>query len=219
MDAVFDKPFGNCSPEDLVMGRGSESCMFFIQNDPLNHKYNKSKKGDDTGEVNNFAAVLRDIIECVKDPNQVPDRCLLVAGYKRTPHGVVNLVNGALFDAKDAEHWMCKLYYQVKFTSPNYLCTAKPKAAKDYCWPQRFRQEDADNICIAQTDLKRLMELACATFLDIMTPLKLPPSDMPPSEKQLLDKKKEQLLLTLPDIVILQNEEVQRPLCFAAIVA
>ena len=210
MDAVFDKPFGICRPEDLVMGYGSASCLIFFRNGDLYRKQmvkgwkkkgKKAHKNDvaakaEEDEANDFADVLHDIIKYVNDPQLVPDKCLWVAGYKRTTSGdVVNLVNGALFDAKDAEHWMCKLYYQVKFTAPNYLGSVKPMATKHYCWPQRFRQEDANDINQSQEALKKLMELACSTFLEVM------------HEGTFL----EQWVLSLPDIVILQNEVVEKP--------
>jgi hypothetical protein len=195
MDEVFPMPFGECLPEHLVSAHGSKTCLVYLQNNGLYNSY----KGSDKDK--NFHQALRDIINHMEDPVQVPDDCLAVAGYKRVADGiasykVVSLVNGTRFDAKHAEHFMCKMYIQVKYTSSGYRKTLQPDASKTFCWPLKYHNRE----------LKVNKELR-VIFTDGVNQMRLIRSRTGMTDGEDVSKK----VLTISPVVILEGEQISQP--------
>jgi hypothetical protein len=121
-----------------------------------------------------FAEALDEIIKFVNNEKECPLSCLEVMGYGRKKDNsgtmrVYNKLNGTWFDPKHAEHWMCKLYVQAKYTGPSFLKTPKPRASAPHCHPQRFRQEDCNEVSPERILLKKMMEETVSKFEDNAT--------------------------------------------------
>jgi hypothetical protein len=146
-----------------VPGHGSDKCLEYLRN-------NK-----DGGQKNwSFAMALDEIIAFVNNEEECPLACLEVMGYGRKADAngisrVYNKLNGTWFDQKHAEHWMCKLYIQAKYTGPNYLKTKQPDASSPHCHPQRFRQEDCNEVGREKILLKQMMEETCEKYEHLAT--------------------------------------------------
>ena len=185
MGEVFDAPFGKCLPEHLKGGYGSKQCHVYFQNNQL---YLNSKNGQKKQKKDPFALALADIIAFVCDEDKCSEGVLAVLGYERREKRVVCSLNGRPFDATDAEHFMCKLYFQVKFTLNSYRKSFQPAASRVYCWPQKFH----DSKLKVNVELKQAMLKAVATFQRL-------------SERH---SGPEEFLLSLPDILVIPNEMV-----------
>ena len=185
MDEIFDQAFGKCRPKDLVPGYGSQTCLVYLQNAGL---FNKKEKKN---ERQNFADALTAIIDYMNDAVAVPDEVLVVLGYKRKDGQVVSLINGRTFDAKDAEHFMCKLYFQVKFTLANYRISSQPEASRTYCWPQKFHDTDLEE--------NKLMWKLMANAVNAFRKLRTSGTDLVKE------------LLSMPSVVVLSNETIPEP--------
>lgn len=188
MDELFDTPFGQCSSKFLVSAQGSRTCLVFLQNNGL---FNKKKN-------NNLADALDAIQDFVNDSEKVPDDFLKIMGYTRKEvpghpgtYQVLNVINGTKFGAMHAEHLMCKLYVQTKYTSAGYRKSLKPSASKVYCWPLLH----FDKNLIENQRLTTHMEDCCATFLELVT----------------INNEATKRLLTLPRVLVLMDETIKFP--------
>lgn len=100
-------------------------------------------------------AILEGIIEQV---NKLEDDVLeLLTMYRDKDGNVCHIINGRPFNYQDAEHWLCKLYVVVKYTTPQYSVGGRVRSSKPHCAPFKVSKDTWDpGDCLTKLDQRTI---------------------------------------------------------------
>ena len=126
VEGLFGHLFGNVLATDVVGGHAGKLGYLMLV-------WRKDKS-----ERMTFHAILDAIVEQVHDGTLANDDWLEIGGYKRKGDKVVNMVNGLLFTAIDAEHWLCKGWIVIKKTFNHYRNSKYPTPLEPHYHPIKW---------------------------------------------------------------------------------
>ena len=181
----FEDPFGKIEGKDMRPGYGSKKTLTFLENNGLYKPKKKKAKYESFGRA--LDAIVRNVNK------EIPDTCLDTVNLYRDEQSKVRLkINGVLFNARHAEHWMCKYYVQVKFTWSSYRKILQPQPAAPHCWPRKWRLADCQDVTSCLRELKEELSKTVEKFTAIMDG----------------DDENAKKYLTYPDMLILLGEKI-----------
>ena len=130
LEEIFDFPFGAADSSGVIAGNGGANGYQILCNGV-----------DGLGSLKD---ALDMVIEHVD--KHVPEEHLVIAGYYRDAgtDKVCNIINGRIFDATDAEHFLCKGWVITKLTFGHYRNSKYPRSAKPHCHPERSKEIGTD---------------------------------------------------------------------------
>ena len=125
-----------------------------------------------------FAETLDDIVEYMNEEGNFTDEILFVGGYQRQDDGrVENVVNGLLFSAVDAEHFLCKAWIHVKKTFNHYRNSSRPIPLMPHShpvrWPTHFQCNDITNNAHITTIMNKVVDYYLAVTSNTVGRLEL----------------------------------------------